>query len=128
MKIRFFALLPMIVIGAARAQPIQATGPLPGYVCMSLNVAPGEMLDKSKAVLLRAAPDSSAAIVGRATSVLIVQASAVPTNGFLEIIRPNRQTAWIEAAYARPWSNPYAPTARCVPSIMTNGSIGTASH
>ena len=95
---------------------------------MSLNVAPGEMLDPTKAVPLRVAPDLSAKTMGRATSVLIVQASAPSRNGFLEVMRPNRQPAWIEVAYTRSWSNPYAPNARCVPSVMSNGSIGTASH
>ena len=128
MKTYLLAVLPLCAIGVARAQPIHAVSPLPGYVCMSLNVAPGQMLDPAQGVPLRVSPAASAAVAGRAASVLVVQASAPSRNGFLEVMRPNRQTAWIEAAYTRPWSNPYAPSAHCVPSLMSNGSIGTASH
>ena len=120
--------LPFLLIGGAHAQALHAVRPLEGYQCMSLNVAPGAMLDPTKIVPLRAAPDPTAAVVGRASSVLIVQAPATHQNGFLEVTRPDHRTAWVSADYVRPWANPYALNARCVPSVMSNGSIGTASH
>ena len=50
MNRRVLTALPFLLIGGAHAQALHAVRPLEGYQCMSLNVAPGAMLDPTKIV------------------------------------------------------------------------------
>ena len=72
------------------------------------------------------APSLSSKVVSGAPNVVIAPAGP-PANGWFHVLRPDRSYAWVESKYLRPWSNPYAPKARCVPSIISDGSIGTGT-
>jgi len=111
----------------AAAQGRYAVKPIDGYVCLSLNVETGFLYEhRDYAVPEYLAPSLSSKVVSGAPNVVIAPAGP-PANGWFHVLRPDRSYAWVESKYLRPWSNPYAPKARCVPSIMSDGSIGTGT-
>lgn len=127
--IRSCAVLFLIssVSGLAHAEGLRAVRPLPGYVCMQLALTPDQLTSSKVGVPIRKAPSRSAPIAGYAANNVIVQDPPRTEAGFLRVLDPNGDEGWIEAGYLRPWSNPYAPGARCVPSIMSNGKPGFGS-
>lgn len=113
-----------LACGAAHAQGLTAVRPLPGYVCMQLAITPEQSVDPKVGVPILNAPSPSAAVVNFAASVVLVRDPPHNSGGFLQVLRFNWQVGWIDARYLRPWSNPYAPAARCVPSVLSNGNPG----
>lgn len=109
---------------SAHAQGLQAVRPLPGYVCMQLALSPEQLTDPKVGVPVRDAPSRSAHVAGFAASTVIVATPQEPTSGFLRVLKRDGQTGWIEASYLKPWKNPFVPSARCVPSIMSDGQPG----
>ena len=120
-------LVGLLVCSATHAQGLTAVRPLPGYVCMQLAISPEASVDPQVGVPILDAPSRSAATVSYAASVLIVQDPPQPLSGFRRVLLPSGGGGWIDARYLRPWSNPYAPTSRCVPSMMSNGKPGFGS-
>ncbi len=116
-----------LACGVAHAQGLTAVRPLPGYVCMQLAVSPEASVDPKVGVPILDAPSRSAAIVSYAASVVIVQDLTQSSGSFRRVLRPSGKEGWIDARYLRPWSNPYVSTARCVPSVMSDGKPGTSS-
>jgi hypothetical protein len=47
-------------------------------------------------------------------------------NGYQEMLFPNGKHTWIATKDIVPWSSLSDPTARCVPSMMSNGKPGFA--
>ena len=116
-----------VATGSAHAQGRRAVAPMPpGYACMRLNLPPGTLYQhRDMGVPVLASPSASAQVIGQASEVMVVPAPEQPQNGFLRVVITQQSSGWIDARYLRPWSNPYAPTAHCIPSIMSDGSIGT---
>lgn len=108
------------------AQAFHATGPAAGWTCMSLNLTEQQALDPAVHVLVRQQPSESAPVAGWAPITVAIRDPNRPTNGFAEILRPNGQHVWIPEASLRAWSSKADPTAKCVPSIMSNGTYGFA--
>ena len=108
-------------------QGIHAVSPLPGYVCMQLTLTPAQLTDPKVGAPVREAPSRSSRIVAYAANTMIVQWPQEPTDGFLKVVWPGGQGGWMEAGYLRPWKNPFVPSDRCVPSIMSNGKPGFGS-
>lgn len=121
------AMLLILVAGDdVYAQGRHAVSALPGYTCMRLNVAPGVLYQhRDLMVPVLASPSPSAPVLGTAIGVMVVPAPQEPRGGFFQVLRPDRSIGWIEAKYLTPWSNPYAPKARCEPAVMSDGAIGT---
>lgn len=120
-------IMAVSVSGIAHAEQLHAVRPLPGYVCMQLALTPAQLTDPKVGVPVREAPSRSGAIAGYAATTVIVQNPPQPQDGFVKVLRPSGEPGWIEASYLRPWRNPYAPDARCVPSMMSNGKPGFGS-
>jgi hypothetical protein len=116
--------LSLPAVGLAQAR--HAIGPAPGLACMSLNVTQAQAMDPTFVVPFRAAPSQSSAVVGRATAVVFVRNPEVARNGFLEAVQFNGHLGWIAASAVRPWVNPGGNGQRCVPSRMSDGSLGIA--
>ena len=116
----FGATVALATVGAAAAQGLKPVHPIDGYACKKLNVTEREaMSPNGGGVNLRGAPDAAAPAVAIAPAVLFVK-NAAPVNGFVEVMRLNGQSAWIEQARVKPFD----PNARCVPSIMSDGRPG----
>lgn len=127
MRTLYAILLATLVPGPVQSEGLRAVHPLPGYVCMQLTLTPAQIVDPKVGVPVREAPSRSATIAGYAATTVIVQSPPQARNGFLQVLRPDGELGWIEAGYLRPWTNPYAPNARCVPSMMSNGKPGFGS-
>ena len=120
-------LIALSTAGSAHTQGLYAVRSLPGYVCMNLAISDAQSLDPKVGVPVREAPSRAAPVLNYAASVVIVQDSPQLTQGFRRVLRPNGEEGWIEAIYLRPWANPFVPSARCVPSMMSNGKPGFGS-
>lgn len=127
MRILHATFLVASISGTAHSEGLHAVRPLPGYTCMQLALTPAQLTDPKVGVPVREAPSRSATIAGYAATTVIVQSPPQPQEGFLKVLRPSGDPGWIEAGYLRPWNNPYAPNARCVPSMMSNGKPGFGS-
>ena len=127
MRLLHATLLVASISGTAHSEGLHAVHPLPGYTCMQLALTPSQLTDPKIGVPVRETPSRSATIAGYAATTVIVQYPLQPQEGFLKVLRPNGEPGWIEAGYLRPWNNPYAPNARCVPSMMSNGKPGFGS-
>ncbi len=107
---------------SVHAESLHAIRPLPGYVCMQLALTPSQLTDPKIGVPVRDSPTRTAKIVGYAANTVIVQEQL--TAGFRRVLQPTGDAGWIEAGYLRPWSNPFAPTSKCSPAIMSDGKPG----
>lgn len=120
-------LIASVSSGYASAQGLHAVSPFSGYVCMQLTLTPAELTDPKVGAPVRETPSKSGRIIAYAANTMIVQSPQEPTSGFLKVMWPGGQSGWMEAGYLRPWRNPFVPSDRCVPSIMSNGKPGFGS-
>jgi len=127
MRISTLALLLLSPIGFAYGQGLHAVSPMPGYVCMQLTLTPAQLTDPKVGAPVREGPSRSSQILAYAANTMIVQWPQKPADGFLEVVWPGGRSGWMEAGYLRPWRNPFVPSDRCVPSIMSNGKPGFGS-
>jgi hypothetical protein len=117
------ALAPQCVtIAEART----AVAPIPGFACMSLNMTQAQTMDPSFVVPLHSDPTSVSPAVGRASAIVIVRSPEIVKNGFVSAMLFNGRVGWIEASQVKPWRNPSGNRQQCVPSRMSDGSIGFA--
>lgn len=126
MRLPMIAVLLATAVAApmARAQGLQAVRPLPGYACMVLNLTQQQMLDDSLHVPVYAEPNPSSARVGDASAVVIATAPLHVVRGFGEVLFPDGRQGWVETRMLRPYSSASDPSARCTPSLMSNGRPG----
>jgi hypothetical protein len=110
----------------ASAQGLHAVKPLSGWACMKLNLSEKQSLDSSVRVPVRADPEAGAAEAGWAAMTVAVRSPLHEVNGFQEMLFPNGSLVWIASKDVVPWSSVADPTARCVPSMMSNGKPGFA--
>jgi hypothetical protein len=106
-----------------RAHPVR---PLAGYKCMMLNLTEQQFLDPSVRVPVRSEPAASAPEVGWAATNVAVREPPHIVNGFTEALFPNGATVWIESRMLRPYHSQGDPTAKCVPSVMSDETPGFA--
>ena len=112
-----------VIFGKAQAAGVEAVRPLPGYVCMDINMPPSELLNPDVHVTMLQNPDASAPPVGYAAATVIASVDA-PTNGYRRVLRADGVQGWISAAKLKPWVNPGGNGQRCAPSMMSNGRLG----
>jgi hypothetical protein len=113
------------VFGAtASAGPRQPVAPLAGFKCMALNVTDQQAMDPHFLVPLKQEPSTGSADVGRASSVVLVQDPEVARNGFLAAILFNGRQGWVQSSALKPWHSLNGSAERCIPSRMSDGSIG----
>ncbi len=117
-------LLALVAAGTVHAESRHAVQPLGGAVCMQLAISPKDAMDPKVGVPILETPSASARIVSYAATNVIVEAPQQPTAGFLRVVRPTGEKGWIEAGYLRPWRDPYTPTAKCYPAMMSDGKPG----
>ena len=119
-----FAGAVSVPLGAG-AQGLRAVEPIPGYVCMELNATEQQMRDPNFQILVRRAPAPDAPVLGTAGATVAVAEAVAPVNGYLRTLFPNGEAGWIAQRDVRPWRSPSGSvTARCIPSLMSNGRPG----
>ncbi len=118
--------LAMTALGTSAASALTAVKPAPGLACMSLDSVALQTMQQSKLPPVLSAPDPSAPQLGYPSAIVFVKWPLVQENGFTEMERLNGQTGWIATAHLAPWHALNGGTAKCVPSIMSNGKLGTS--
>lgn len=122
------AVLLLAVLGATAAHAQTPVRHVPGYRCMMLNITEQQSMAPNFRVTLRSAPSPTAAEAGWAPAVVIVREPLTPQNGFLQVLRPDGTAAWIPSNMVKPYRPAAAPEAKCFPTILSNGRVGTTSH
>jgi hypothetical protein len=107
-----------------QAQGLRAVRPLSGYACMMLSSPPAATINSIRQVPVRSSPSASGSPAGWAPSVVLVSIPLEAANGFLEATFPDGHKGWIAASDLKPWSSPYNPNRRCIPSVMSDGGFG----
>jgi hypothetical protein len=121
--------LPSIIVGpvaTAYGQVRHVVGPATGLMCMSLKVTDAQAMDPAFVVPFYSEPSSASPPVGRATATVFVRSPVVQQNGFLQAMLFDGRVGWIAASAVRPWTNLGGNGQRCVPSRMSDGSLGIA--
>jgi hypothetical protein len=110
-----------------QVQALTAVRPLEGYVCMNLKWegTEAEMWDESKMPSVYAEPSASSKRIGSVGAMAIVASPLHVVNGYAEILHLNGKKGWVEAGLLVPYKVPGRPNATCIPSIMSDGRIGT---
>lgn len=132
MQLRSIALamacvLPSIIVSpmsTAYAQVRRVVGPATGLTCMSLKVTDKQAMDPAFVVPFHVEPASTSPAVGRATATVFVRSPVVEQNGFLQAMLFNGKVGWISASAVKPWTNLGGTGERCIPSRMSDGSLG----
>jgi hypothetical protein len=102
----------------------QCIRPIPGYVCMRLNLSREQMLARPFNVPVFAEPSSTSGKVGQASATVITKSPLHVQNGFAEILFLDGRIAWIPVNLLGPYATPANPNAHCTPSIMSDGKPG----
>ena len=110
----------------ADAQTLRAVQPLAGYSCMSLNLTQEQMMDFNAVPPVLATPRANAPKIGDTSSVVIVADPVRAENGYVSILMLNGRPGWVQASKLKPYHSVSNPSARCVPSMMSNGKPGFA--
>jgi hypothetical protein len=110
----------------SHAEPVHAVRPLEGYVCMNLNLSEAEMRDPNAArVPILTAPRSDSSVGTFATPIVIAKAPEHVVDGYAEVLQLTGKPGWIKADIILPYHSASDPYARCTPSLLSNGRIGT---
>ncbi len=112
------------IVRSQIAGDLHAVRPLPGYMCMSLNLNEQQMMDPSAQVPVLSDPSPESRWVGNAAATVIVASPLREVNGYLRVLKLDGQPGWIAAKYLKPWRNPGRNGQQCVPSLMSNGRPG----
>lgn len=113
----------LLMMTATRAESLEAVRSIPGYVCMQLNLSDAALVSPQTDNPIYDQPSPSARKVASAANMMIVEDKPA-ISGFRKVLRFSGETGWMDARYLRPWTDRYAPEARCVPSMMSNGKPG----
>lgn len=114
----------LVVETATRAEGLRAVRPLAGYKCMGLTAE--EMASSSPGPAILTEPNRGAAILGRASATVIVTSPEKIVNGFTAVLTLSGKPGWVDTKVLVPYSSVTNPSARCVPSVMSNGGVGFA--
>ncbi len=106
---------------AAQRYPV---APIPSLSCMSLKVTDKQAMDPSFVVPLYEKPSSASPVVGRASALVLAKNPLVSRDGFIAVVLFNGVPGWISAKEVGPWHTMDGSPGRCVPSRMSDGSIG----
>lgn len=110
-----------VAASSAHAERFYAVRPLDGYVCARLNATEAQMLDPhGPGIFLLPEPKADAPRGFIAPGILFVRKPAHTVDGYTEVMQFNGQPAWIAADQIKPMDS----SARCVPSVLSNGKIG----
>lgn len=118
--------MAFLVMMSTRTESLEVARTIPGYVCMQLNLSDAALVSPQTDVPIYDQPSTSARKVASAANKMIVEDQA-PISGFRKVLRFNGEAGWMDARFLRPWADKYAPGARCVPSIMSDGRPGFGS-
>ncbi len=148
--IKLFVLVPMCIVGGSWAVAQQRTvvKPLDGYVCMGLKTdkefgddwAPGSVPPKPgqpgfSGFPVFQSPTEGSKVLGYQVSTVFVAWPEDEVDGFIKIVRMNKEKAWIRKDILVPFGMVVGKDGRmvkqkrtCTPVEMSDGTIATQIH
>ena len=119
-----------VTVNAAVAvsQPLSVVRSVPGLKCMLLDDAALAATQQRALPPVLSSPDPSAKQLGYTGSIVFVKAPAEEQNGYFRVVRLNGQPGWIDATRLQPWHPMNGGSAKCYPSLMSNGLLGADVH
>ncbi len=114
----------LALAGPALSQGLTVIRPIPGYVCMRLNLTREQLIARPFNVLVFAEPSYGNDKIGQASATIIARSPMHVQNGFAEILFLDGRTAWIPADVLEPYVTSANPNAHCTPSMMSDGKPG----
>jgi len=113
--------LLLIATDNCTALALSAVKPVDSLICMELNLPDSILRDPHGNGLpsVYSLPDKSSRVVGISGRTVYVVKNANESNGFIEIVRPNWQHAWIQSSILKAHTS-----FQCKPYEMSDGSLG----
>ena len=122
-----YAVLASHLVGLApSANAVNVSRPIPGYICMSLNITDAQAHDFSFQVPFHSEPNPGSSTIGAVTASVAVRSPLHEVNGFIEALTLTGRVGWVPARFLKAHSSPLDPTARCVPVVLPDGRLGFA--
>ncbi len=123
-----FAAAGIIAIGAADVQAFEEGRSIDGYNCMSinykaLNVTDEEVFKGTGLQPVFAGPTETSRKLGTTGNIVYVDWPLNKANGFVRILRPNGEHAWIAEIALKPFQNADASSITCTLYQKANGPI-----
>ena len=123
-----FAAAGIIAIGTADVQAFEEDRPIDGYNCMSinykaLNVTDEEAFNGTGLQPVFAGPTETSRKLGTTGGTVYVEWPLNKVNGFVRILRPNGEHAWIAEIALKPFQNADASSITCTLYQNANGRI-----
>jgi len=112
--------------GPVLSQGLKAVRPLDGYKCMVLNLTEEQMVSSTAGPAIYAEPSRSASVLGNASAIVITADPIRKANGYTAVLTLSGKPGWVESDKLAAYSSVTNPSARCVPSVMSNGRYGFA--
>lgn len=110
----------------AQAEGLRAVRSLEGFKCMMPNMTEAQMLHDPNSPSIMQQPSSGAREIGQTAAQVIVYDPVRTENGFVEVLALSGQSGWVQSSQLIPYRSVSNPSARCIPSMMSNGRPGFA--
>ena len=125
MKVSYSVLCAALLLASTSTRLIAAVplSPIPGYVCMGLNITNAQAHDFNFEVPIRSEPNSRSQVLQTAAGVLAMRSPRHEVAGFVELLTAKQLPGWIEARYVGPRTTPLNPRSRCWPVISPKGTV-----
>lgn len=117
-----------ILCSSTSAFALTAVKALEGYKCLRVHIPEEKRFDPSALPPVFEAPTEASKLIGHNGTAAFVKWPLNEVDGFVEIIWGQKGVrGWIRKSILRPWRTkrtPHGPASECVPSIMSDGTIG----
>jgi hypothetical protein len=120
-----FAAIAAIGMGPISSKAATVVRAEPGLACMLLDEQDLAVTVQSQLPPIRSAPSASAPMVGYPGEIVLVRNPVQQQAGYVAVVRMNGQPGWIAGDKLQPWHAMNGRPGKCIPSLMSNGRIGT---
>jgi hypothetical protein len=110
---------------SSNASGITVVRPEPGLKCMLLDDQDLQATVQSQLPPIRSAPSPSAPMIGYPSEIVLVRDPLQEQAGYVAVVRINGQPGWIEEDKLQPWRAMNGRPGKCIPSLLSNGRVGT---
>lgn len=110
---------------AGKAAGATVLHPEPGLKCMLLDAQDLQATVQSQLPPIRSAPSPNSPMIGYPSEIVLVRDPLQEQAGYVAMVRINGQAGWIAADKLQPWHAMNGRPGKCIPSLLSNGRLGT---
>jgi hypothetical protein len=129
MSKKLIALMVLAAVGGSpisgKAAPLSVVRAEPGLACMLLDDQDLAATVQSQLPPIRSAPSPNAPAIGYPAEIVFVRVPVQEVSGYVAVVKLNAQPGWIEADQLQPWHAMNGRPGKCIPSLMSNGLLGS---